>query len=218
MLTPSFRRLLPAACALASALTLAGCDGDGEKSEDNDASAKTSPAEVRLEEACGGVFDKKIAAEAARSGVDRVTPVKSESPAEAAAGLSKETTWGTGHDLCFLENGRGEELMSLDVAWVAHPVPGGDSVRASVGKPIGGSAGSLEVRCGLNERRTGNRYALEFNLRDAITVSAHSHAKLLIATAKKVTSAMACQKQPQYPAPESVAPAPKPDKYGRVAR
>ncbi len=217
MLIRSFRRLLPAACALASALTLAGCGGEGEKSEDNDASARNSSPEVRLEEVCGGVFDKEIAAEAGRSGADRITPVDSESPAEAAAGLSKETTWGTGHDLCFLENGRGDELMSLDVAWVAHPVPGGDSVRASVGKPIGGSAGSLEVRCGLNERRTGDRYALEFELRDAVTVSAHFHAKLLIAMAKKVTSAMACQEQPEYPAPESVAPALKP-KHDMVAR
>ncbi|MFB9457047.1 hypothetical protein, partial [Streptomyces antimycoticus] len=61
MLTRSFRRLLLAACALASALMLAGCGGDGEKSEGNDASAKDRSAEVRLEEACGGVFDKKIA-------------------------------------------------------------------------------------------------------------------------------------------------------------
>ncbi|AUA10866.1 hypothetical protein GTZ89_10535 [Streptomyces sp. SID8382] len=47
-------------------------------------------------------------------------------------------------------------------------------------------------------------------MRDYFTVSDHSHAKLLIASAKKITAQLDCQKEPEYPDPKVVAPPPKP--------
>ncbi|AXK35399.1 hypothetical protein DVA86_24870 [Streptomyces armeniacus] len=224
MVTRRSRRLFLTVCALVSALTLAGCGGDGEKKDDaeaSDESGKNSKAEmVRMEQTCGGVFDKETVAEATKPpGPERVRQGKAEAPSAAAAALTKETTWGTGHDLCVLLDGKGNELLSLDVAWVGHRVPHGKSVRTMVGEPIGGNAAMLEVRCELEGKRRGDNYALEFALRDEFAVSAHSHAKLLIATAKKVTSAMDCREQPDYPDPETVAASPKPDEStGKVAR
>ncbi len=116
----------------------------------------------------------------------------------------------TPEDLCALtDQAEGKELLALTVAWTPHSPPSGRSVHytTTVGPE---DAGRLLVICdtGSGGGKESGR-SLEFALRDHFTISDHSHAKLLIASAKKITSQLDCREAPAYPDPKVVAPPPK---------
>nr|WP_198270174.1 hypothetical protein [Streptomyces sabulosicollis] len=205
-----------AALACASAIAVTGCGGGDDASESPKPTAKpTADAGlIPVAQACGGLFDEAIAKEAREpNGPGRVYPVKTESADQVAEALREESARrSTPEDLCTLtDKADGKELLALTVAWTPHSPPSGRSVHytTTVGPE---DAGRLLVSCDIGSGGTGSGggRSLEFAMRDYFTVSDHSHAKLLIASAKQITSKLDCQKDPEYPDPKDVAPPPKP--------
>ncbi|CDR06084.1 hypothetical protein GCM10022420_076600 [Streptomyces iranensis] len=118
----------------------------------------------------------------------------------------------TRENLCTLtDKADGKELLAITVAWTPHSPPSGRSVHytTTVGPE---DASRLLVACDVGSggaKGSGGGLSLEFAMRDYSTVSDHSHAKLLIASAKQMTSDLDCREDPEYPDPKVVAPPPK---------
>ncbi|MFI0772544.1 hypothetical protein ACH4TQ_47970 [Streptomyces sp. NPDC021218] len=206
-----------AALVCTSVIAVTGCGGgDGESGAPEPTSKPTAGAGlIPVAQACGGLFDEAIAKEAREpNGPSEVYPVETESTGHVAKTLREESARrSTPEDLCTLtDKAEGKELLALTVAWTPHSLPSGRSVRytTTVGPE---DAGRLLVACDIDSGRgteSGGGRSLEFALRDHFTVSDHSHAKLLIASAKKTTSQLDCREAPEYPDPKVVAPPPKP--------
>ncbi|MBU3865965.1 hypothetical protein KN815_18355 [Streptomyces sp. 4503] len=204
-----------AALVCTSAIAVTGCGG-GDESESPRATAKpTADAGlIPVAQACDGLFDEAIAKEAREpNGPSEVYPVKTESTGQVAKALREESARrSTPEDLCTLtDKAEGKELLALTVAWTPHSPPSGQSVHytTTVGPE---DAGRLVVTCDIDRgggTESGGGRSLEFAMRDHFTVSDHSHAKLLIASAKKITSQLDCREAPEYPDPKIVAPPPK---------
>ncbi|WP_143645273.1 hypothetical protein [Streptomyces antioxidans] len=148
------------------------------------------------------------------NGPSEVYPVRTPGNDRVATALRVESARrGTPQDLCTVQDGAdGEELLAITVAWTPQSLPSGRSVRhtATVGPE---DAGRLLVACdigGGGGTEPGGARSLEFAMRDHFTVSDHSHAKLLIASAKGITSRLDCRGAPAYPDPKDVAPPPDP--------
>ncbi|SEC69664.1 hypothetical protein SAMN04490356_5155 [Streptomyces melanosporofaciens] len=214
---PTLGRLAALVCT--SVIAVTGCGGDdGESGAPKPTSKPTAGAGlIPVAQACDGLFDEAIAKEAREpNGPSKVYPVKTESTGQVAKALREEPARrGTPEDLCTLtDKAEGKELLAITVAWTPHSPPSGQSVHytTTVGPE---DAGRLRVTCDLGSgsgsgTESGGARFLEFALRDYFTVSDHSHAKLLIASAKKITSQLDCRETPEYPDPKDVAPPPKP--------
>ncbi|MER8161789.1 hypothetical protein [Streptomyces sp. NPDC094472] len=203
-----------AALVCTSVVAVTGCGG-GDSGAPKPTSEPTANAGlVPVAQACDGLFDEAIAKEAREpNGPSEVYPVKTESTGRVAKALREESARrSTPEDLCTLSGkAEGKELLAITVAWTPHSPPSDRSVHytTTVGPE---DAGRLLVACDTGSGGTelrGDR-SLEFALRDYFTVSDHSHAKLLIASAKKITSRLGCRDDPEYPAPKDVAPQPEP--------
>lgn len=206
-----------AALACASAIAVTGCGGGDDESGSPKPTAAKPTADAGLipvAQACGGLFDEAIAKEAREpNGPSKVYPVKTKSTDQVAKALQEESARrSTPEDLCTVtDKADGKELLAITVAWTPHSPPSGRSVHytTTVGPE---DAGRLLVACDVGsggEKGSGGDRSLEFALRDYFTVSDHSHAKLLIASAKQITSTLGCREDPEYPDPKVVAPPPK---------
>ncbi|WP_413806862.1 hypothetical protein [Streptomyces sp. OE57] len=206
-----------AALACTSVIAVTGCGGgDDESGTSKPTAAKpTSGAGlIPVAQACGGLFDDAIAKEAREpNGPSKVYPVKTKSTDQVAKALHEEPARrSTPEDLCTLtDKADGKELLAITVAWTPHSPPSGQSVHytTTVGPE---DAGRLLVACDVGSggaKGSGEDRSLEFAMRDYFTVSDHSHAKLLIALAKRITSDLDCREDPEYPDPKVVAPPPK---------
>ncbi|MGV9847796.1 hypothetical protein ACWDWU_03190 [Streptomyces sp. NPDC003442] len=196
-----------------SVIAVTGCGSGGDESE---APKPTADAGlISVARACGGLFDEAIAKEAREpKGPSKVYPVRTPSTGQVAKALREEPARrSTPEDLCTLtDRADGEELLAITVAWTPQSPPSGRSVRytATVGPE---DAGRLLVACDIGSgggAESGGGRSLEFAMRDHFTVSDHSHAKLLIASAKRTTSRLDCREAPAYPDPKVVAPPPDP--------
>ncbi|GAA1700459.1 hypothetical protein [Streptomyces yatensis] len=210
-----------AALACTSVIAVAGCGGGGgesgaSKPTSKSASKPTAGAGlIPVAQACDGLFDEAVAKEAREpNGPSEVYPVRTESTGQVAKALREESARrGTPEDLCTLtDKAEGKELLALTAAWTPDAPPSGRSVHytTTVGPE---DAGRLLVSCDLGSgggTESGGTRSLEFAMRDYFTISDHSHAKLLIASAKKITSQLDCREDPEYPDPKDVAPPPKP--------
>ncbi len=205
-----------AALACTSVIAVTGCGGDDESKDPKPTAKPTADAAlIPVAQACDGLFDKAIAKEAQEpNGPRKVYPVKTRSTDQVSKALRGESARrSTPEDLCTLtDKADGKELLDITVAWTPHPPPSGRSVHytTTVGPE---DAGRLVVTCDIGSSggtASGGGRSLEFAMRDYFTVSDHSHAKLLIASAKKITAQLDCQKEPEYPDPKVVAPPPKP--------
>ncbi|WP_262700223.1 MULTISPECIES: hypothetical protein [Streptomyces] len=195
-----------------SVLAATGCGGD----DDSGTPKPTADAGlISVTRACGGLFDEAIAEEAREpKGPSKVYPVRTPSTGRITEALREESARRSApEDLCTLtDRADGEELLAITVAWTPQSPPSGRSVRytATVGPE---DAGRLLVACDIGSgggAETDGGRSLEFAMRDHFTISDHSHAKLLIASAQKITSRLDCREAPAYPDPEDVAPPPDP--------
>ncbi|MCQ8194593.1 hypothetical protein [Streptomyces rugosispiralis] len=205
-----------AALACTSVIAVTGCGGgDDESGSPKPTAAKPTAGAglIPVAQACGGLFDAAIAKEAREpNGPSKVYPVKTEGTDQVAKVLEDESARrSTPEDLCTLtDKADGKELLAITVAWTPHSPPSGRSVHytTTVGPE---DAGRLLVTCDIGsggEKGSAER-SLEFAMRDYFTISDHSHAKLLIASAKQITSTLDCREDPQYPDAKVVAPPPK---------
>ncbi|MFI0769727.1 hypothetical protein ACH4TQ_33270 [Streptomyces sp. NPDC021218] len=205
-----------AALVCTSVVAVTGCGGDDDGSEAPKAAAKptANAGLIPVAQACDGLFDEAIAKEAREpNGPGKVYPVKTESTGHVAKALREESARrSTPEDLCTLtDKAEGKELLAITVAWTPHSPPSGRSVHytTTVGPE---DAGRLLVTCDIDSgggTGSGGGRFLEFAMRDYFTISDHSHAKLLIASARKITSQLDCREAPEYPDPKVVAPPPK---------
>ncbi|MBI0312487.1 hypothetical protein [Streptomyces javensis] len=205
---PPLGRLAVLTCT--SVLAATGCGGDGSGTPKPTAGAGL----ISVSRACGGLFDETIAKEAREpKGPSEVHPVRTPSTGQVAEALREESARrSTPEDLCTLtDKAGGEELLAITVAWTPQSPPAGRSVRytATVGPEDAGRLLACDIGSGGATASGGDR-SLEFAMRDHFTVSDHSHAKLLIASAKKITARLDCREAPAYPDPEDVAPPPDP--------
>ncbi|AQA09488.1 hypothetical protein [Streptomyces malaysiensis] len=215
-IVPCDFRLTPgrlAALACTSVIVLTGCGSGDDDSETRKPTANAGL--IPVTQACDGLFDEAIAKEARKpNGPSKVYPVKTDPTSHTAKALREEPARrGAPEHLCTLtDKADGAELLAITVAWVPHSPPSARSVHytTTTGPQ---NAGSLLVTCdtdGGSGTESGGGRSLEFNMRDYFTLSDHSHAKLLIASAKKVTSQLDCREDPEYPNPKDVAPPPDP--------
>ncbi|MEV6133484.1 hypothetical protein AB0M05_42925 [Streptomyces violaceusniger] len=205
-----------AALVCASTVAVTGCGGGDDESEAPKPTAKPAANSglVPVAQACDGLFDEAIAKEAREpNGPSKVYPVKTESTAHVAKALREDSARrSTPEDLCTLtDRAEGKELLAITVAWTPHSPPSNQSVRytTTVGPE---DAGRLLVTCDIGSgggTESGGDRSLEFAMRDYFTISDHSHAKLLIASAKQITSQLKCREAPKYADPKDVAPPPK---------
>ncbi|WP_413801716.1 hypothetical protein [Streptomyces iranensis] len=207
-------RLVALACTPVIAVT--GCGGgDDESGSPKPTGAKPTAGAglIPVAQACGGLFDEAIAKETREpNGPSKVHPVKAKNTGQVAKALQEESARrSTPEDLCtFTDKADGKELLAITVAWTPHSPPSGRSAHytATVGPE---DAGRLLAACDVGSdgaKGSGESRSLEFAMRDYFTVS-DSHAKLLIASAKQITSKLDCREDPEYPDPKVVAPPPK---------
>ncbi|MBL1120118.1 hypothetical protein JK364_48675 [Streptomyces sp. 110] len=204
-----------AALACTSVIAVTSCGGGDDESGSPKPTAKptANAGLIPVAQACDGLFDEAIAKEAREpNGPSKVYPVKTKSFSQVAKALQEDSARrSTPEELCSVtDKADGKELLAITVAWTPQSPPSGHSVHytTTVGPE---DAGRLVVACDLDSGGTesGGGRSLEFAMRDYFTVSDHSHAKLLIASAKQITSTLGCREDPEYPDPKVVAPPPK---------
>ncbi|MEW2389372.1 hypothetical protein AB0933_13545 [Streptomyces venezuelae] len=209
------RRKRPVVSALTAALACVAlalataCSADGEDSEKRTPSPSATKG---ITQACPGIIDAQIIAEARNSELWPQTQVGPSISIKQAAGALQAAypePSPSPHRLCALTDKKSNLLrLGTSVTWA-------DSSKVT-GKPFGrdetaryetgnspSNAGTLWVACHLKgAKETPARTLLRFTTWDALKVREQSHAKMLIASAKKLTARMGCTNTVSYPDPE----------------